>query len=183
MLYRAWARQRARHLAHWLQAHGAAPPQGVFDAALALAMELEQARESGHTFQGFAHAWSKAYGRVSHVSLWQAFAAALIAARVAGPLLSVYTAPRRVRAHGILGSAWRPASGLPGDCPAAVYTLAVVLIPWRAATQAAAPASVSRLYVDDSSISRCGPDNPEVCQAPATAARLTQAYAAAWAGA
>ena len=156
LLYRAWGRARAQELGSWLHGFGAAPALGALDAAFDLSSQAEFARAHDLSFQGFALDWSKAYDHVTLVSLRAALGAARVPQALAGPMLDAYSAERRIRVNGLLGAPFTPTSGLPAGCPLAVFALALLLVPWRASAQAAAPSFAHRLYVDDVSLWKIG---------------------------
>ena len=105
VLYRVWAAGRARAMAAWCTSWHGTPPAGAEDHAWALALDLEAAEAAGAEVAGAALDWRKAFDRVRLGTLAAVLRRAGVPAWLAGPMLSAYTADRRLRVAGALGGA------------------------------------------------------------------------------
>ena len=85
---------------------------------------------------GAAADLTKCYDGVRHPLLRRALAAAGWPASIAGPLLSAYSAPRRLRVGDATGRFVPPAAGVPAGCPLAAAALAALTWPWQLAVEA-----------------------------------------------
>ena len=154
VIYRLWARLRLRQVDAWRAAWDpavASLTKGPEGQAWGLAWEFSELAvvpASGHTVCGVTVDLTKCYDSVRLPLLRRALAAAGWPAGVVGPLLSAYSAPRRLRVGEASGVVAPPKAGLPAGCPIAVSALAVLTWPWQLAV-ARAGATSARRYVDD----------------------------------
>ena len=81
-----------------------------------LALQLEAAEAAGDSMAGCALDWQKVFDNVGLEAVASALPRTGVHAWLVAPLLSAYSAPRRLRVDGALGETWLPSSGILPGC-------------------------------------------------------------------
>ncbi len=153
VLYRMWARVRAREHDRWMQTSGlgALPgrSKGAEEHGLLFALALEYARARGECAGGLALDFSKAYDRMDIDMLEHMARQARLPEWLWRPMLNMYRAPRMVKMGSTVGE-WRyPTHGLVPGCPAATFWMALATYPWIRAMRSLESQRTVRGWVDD----------------------------------
>ena len=152
LVYRAWAKARAKQLRTWLEKRtellvGHRETAEFQAAVLATARSLGRAtgEEAGVVRLDF----SKAYDSLDLEFLEQALRKAGVAEQILRPTLSMYKALKAVRVGDGVGPAKEPDFGLPAGCPFATFFMAVVTLQWRRQLRMLPSKPSVRAWVDD----------------------------------
>ena len=150
MLYRVWAAGRAQLFARWR----ASWPDGdgglgAEELAWELALDLEAAEANGDDICGAALDWRKAFDNVPLCNLGKLLERAGVPEWLRRPLVTAYTAPRRLRVGSAVGEEWLPTSGILPGCALAVFVLSVMIRPWDRKVARVHDSLRRRIYVDD----------------------------------
>ena len=116
---------------------------------LLLAAELEQALVLEEPMLAACTDQSKAYDMVNLGLLEYLLSRSGIPDRVWKPMLSMATAPRRIKVLNAVGEWQVPTSGIIPGCPGATFIMCYVLERWRRFTTAVGPRTWARSWVDD----------------------------------
>ena len=153
LLYRLWAYKRGREIGQWLVQHGMdGLPDGSRSAeayGLLLAAELEQATFLDEPLLAVCTDQSKAYDMVDLELLQFLLERSGMPGRVWKPMMSMATAPRRIKVMRAVGEWQEPTSGMLPGCPGATFLMCYLLERWRRFTTAVGPQTWARSWVDD----------------------------------
>jgi hypothetical protein len=151
LVYRAWAKIRAKQLKVWLEEHTTllvgTREEAEFQAAI-LATTLALGKATGEGAGAVCVDFTKAYDGLDLVFLERALRRAGVSQQILGPAFAMYKAERAVRIGDAVGNPRSPTSGLPAGCPFATFFLAIVTQQWRLLRDMQAGPSV-RTWVDD----------------------------------
>jgi ribonuclease HI len=150
MLYRVWAAGRAQLFAEWRSSWPDGDGGfGAEELAWELALDLEAAEAAGEDICGAALDWRKAFDNIPLCNLDTLLRRAGLPDWLRGPVVAAYSAPRRLRVEGAVGSTWRPSSGILPGCALAVFVLSVLIRPWDRKAMRVHDLLRRRIYVDD----------------------------------
>jgi len=151
LIYRAWAKIRARQLKVWLEEHTTLlvgnRQEAEYQAAV-LATTLALGKATGEEAGAVCVDFAKAYDTLDLDYLEQARRKAGVSQQILGPAFAMYRAKRAVRIGDACAVARTPFSGLPAGCPFATFFLALVTQEWRFLRDLQSAPSV-RTWVDD----------------------------------
>ena len=151
LVYRAWAKVRAKQLRVWLEEHTTLlvgnRQEAEFQAAI-LATTLSLGRATGEGAGAACVDFAKAYDGLDLEFLEQALRKAGVSQQLLGPAFAMYRAERAVRIGDAVGPGRLPQSGLPAGCPFATFFLAIITQPWRRLRGLQSRPS-ARTWVDD----------------------------------
>ena len=151
LVYRAWAKARAKKLRCWLEATTdllVGQRQGAEFQAAILAATSSLGRATGEGAGAAAVDFTKAYDCLDWRFLEAALRKAGVPQQVLGPCFATYRAERAVRIGDAVGPAREPFAGLPAGCPFAALFMAILTGRWRILRDLPTQPSV-RSWVDD----------------------------------
>jgi hypothetical protein len=124
LVYRAWAKIRARQLRVWLEGHPellvGSRQEAEFQAAI-LAATLSLVKATGLGAGAACLDWSKAYDTIDLNLLEQGLLKAGLPPALVRPAMSMYRAARAVKIVDAVGNPMEPWFGLPAGCPFATF--------------------------------------------------------------
>ena len=152
LVYRAWAKVRAKQLRTWLEEHTellVGHRQAAEFQAAVLATVLSLGKATGEQAGAVCLDFSKAYDSLDLEFLEQALRRAGVSEQILRLAFSMYRAFRVIRVGDAVGPDQEPGYGLPAGCPFATFFMAVVTQPWRRQLRLLPARPSVRTWVDD----------------------------------